>query len=422
MNPATSFAFFLIASLSSASGAETAVDTSGVYRVHPEAAKLEIERIDYASQSIPVLVRTFRRLEKERGLFGPAWCSNLDLALLGLEGAQPRQFELHDCQRGQSRIFRKVLDAWVEEGSGSRILRKPDGRWELTEVPFAIFRADGKLESFQTENRVRWYLRRDAAGNLEALDNLKQRPVKFHRNQVGDLDAILDASGKALVKYRLSTMLESTTSNGSTESFEYDADGNILKLTRSRTGDRAQLWRFSYTTAEWVSTIQHPDGCVSRWIFERSAGGADDNSIAAIAKESKSCRVESAGSSVPAPVTPIVRKVASAPKGIGANGSEGLGAKSTGISLRKPGPLGVGDERAEVTLNHEGMPVLFEITDASGKRRRLVIEREDISGSVSAIRANGVEINMQKKPRQYSSRQLDLLDEYEAWMSALGSR
>jgi hypothetical protein len=124
-------------------------DPDPIFAVNPETANLIVDRTDYSVNSVPVITRKFRRLEKERGIFGPGWCSNLDLSLVGADAQNPKQIELHDCQRSPrahsisissvNRVYRRVLDAWVEESSASRILRKHDGRWELIEAPFSTF-------------------------------------------------------------------------------------------------------------------------------------------------------------------------------------------------------------------------------------------------------------------------------------------
>lgn len=405
-------------------------DTNPVFQVNSETANLMVDRVDYAANGVPVITRTFRRLEKERGIFGPGWCSNIDLSLVGADAQSPKQVELHDCLRSLrvhstavssvNRIYRKVLDAWVEESSASRILRKHDGRWELTEAPFATFRADGKLESFLASDRVRWYVRRDAGSNIESLDNMKLRSIKFHRNAAGDLDAIVENSGKPIVSYRLATMLELTQVGNNIESYDYDGEGNILRISRGTTKAAPDVWRITYTTPEWVSTVLHPDGCTSKWLFDRSLSDAD---VPAIAKESKSCKQESLGVGRPMATSATAdRKVASAPKAVMPNGSSGLGSKSSRVTVRKPGPLGVGQEEAQVTVNREGLPVLFEISGQAGQARRLEIQREDFSGSALAVRSGEVEVKFRKKPRVFDAKQLDLLDEYEAWMATWGSR
>lgn len=406
-----------------------------VFRVDPETAKLEIERVEFRQQGEPVLVRRFERTEKERGLFGPGWCSNIDKILVGVDSGNPKVLELRECGQKKARTFHKILDAWVEDTSSSRILRKSDGRWELTEAPYPTFRFDGRLDSFQV-GQHRWYVRRDTNGRPEALDNLKTRPMKFRRNVSGDLDAILDSKGQRLVRYELGINLESAEFGGVREAYEYDADGNILRLLRleSRDGKKSadkpvQVWRFSYTNPEWLASAQDPDGCVSRWIFER-------NGQTTVAREARSCNKASL-SSAPVPVSsvqiakkPILSKptvpryLAAIPSSlppapVKANGGKG-GASAPEVEILKPGPMGIGKERAKVTVNPGGLPITFEIEGASP--RRLEILREEGSGSAILVRSSGVEVPFRNRPREYSAKQLELLDEYEEWMAAWGDR
>jgi hypothetical protein len=413
-------------------------ESNPVFEVNPETANLTIDRVDYASNGVPVITRAFRPLEKARRIFGPGWCSNIDLELIGADVQNPKQIELHDCLRSLrnqstsvsavNRVYRKVLDAWVEESSASRILRKHDGRWEMTEAPFASFRADGRLESFQTSDRVRWYLRRDAGSNLEWLDNMKQRPIKFHHNSNGDLDAILDGANRPIISYRMKTTLELAQAGNRIETYDYDGNGNLLRLSRGTLKTAPDVWRFTYTTPEWVSAVLHPDGCTSKWLFDRSLsnseGPANTNAIAnAIAKESKSCKQETLGVGKPMATSATVdRKLASAPKAVVPNGPSGIETKSSKVTLRKPGPLGVGQEEAQVTVNRAGLPVLFEISGPQGQARRLEVQREDFSGSTLLIRSGAIEVNFRKKPHDFETKQLDLLDDYEAWIASWGSR
>ncbi len=390
------------------------------FAIEPETAKLMLDRVDYKNASVPVLERSFRRLQKERGVFGPGWCSNLDLKLSETEDAQPKVIQLHNCMllgktAEPTRKFRKFLDAWVEPSSASRILRKPDGRWEQTEFPQAIFRRDGMLESFLTTDRMRWHVRRDGSSQLSGLDNLKGKSIQFRRNIAGDLDAILDgATGATILKYRLTTMLESVQAGPLNEIYEYDGDGNVVKLTHARAKSETKFWRFAYTTAEWVSKVHWPDGCVSEWLFERSSRDTGSFESLPVAKEAKNCRKETLEAVKPVTLASVSRKLASSAGRIETSASQ--------VLLKKPGPLGIGEEKAQVTLNREGLPVLFEIVGPDQQVRRLEIEREEFSGSTQKIRARGVEVSFQKKPRVYEAKQLELLDDYEAWMSAWGSR
>jgi hypothetical protein len=418
-----------------------ALSEESVFRVDPETAKLEIERVEFRQQGEPILVRRFARAEKERGLFGPGWCSNIDKILVGVDSGNPKVLELRECGQKRARTFHKILDAWVEDTSSSRILRKSDGRWELTEAPYPTFRFDGRLDSFQA-GQHRWHVRRDSNGRPEALDNLRTRPVKFRRNVSGDLDAILDSKGHRLVRFDLGINLESAEFGGIRESYEYDADGNILRLLRveSRNGavksDRpVQVWRFSYTNPEWLASAQDPQGCLSRWIFERSGG-------VSVARESRTCSQANSGSApVPVAAAPasagkqIVNKdasiskaatsrelaalpVAVAPNPVKPDG--GKGSTATDIEILKPGPMGIGKERAKVSVNADGLPVAFQVEGPSV--RRLEIVREAGSGSALLLRSSGVEVSFRNRPREYSSKQLELLDEYEEWMAAWGNR
>lgn len=386
-----------------------------IFKVDPETAALQIERVDFQLHGQPVIVRSFSRKEKEPGLFGNGWCSNIDVNLVGVESGSPKVIELRQCGGLKVRTFHKVLDAWVEDSSSSRILKKSDGRWELTESPHPIFRHDGKLDSFTTSASVRWHVRRDSSGRPEALDNFKLRPIKFRRNLAGDLDALLDSSGKVILRYELGLMLVKTDSKLVTENFEYDGAGNILRLLRRESSDDVvRIWRFSYTNPEWLSAAQTPDGCTSKWLFDRSGS-------VPIARESKNCEKpmlnEALRPVLAAPVKPnLVRNIAASPSAIVPNG----GLKSTGVEVVKPGPMGLGRERAHVIVNSEGLPVVFQIEGAA--MRRIEIVREQGSGSVVLLRSGEAEVSFRKKPRQYESKQLELLDEYEEWMSAWGSR
>ncbi|MDX9732011.1 MAG: hypothetical protein RBT63_09590 [Bdellovibrionales bacterium] len=243
-----------------------------VYVVPPQTAQLRLDRIDYVSKSdgVPVLIRSFHRTEPERGIFGTGWCSNLDVRLLGVGERQPSTLEIKTCGIQKKRTFRKILEAWVEDSSPSRILRAQDGRWEMTEAPYMIFRQDGMLDSFVTDDDVRWYVRRDAKGRPEALDNLKQRPAKFRRNYAGDLEAILDANGKPFVKYGLGAVLTSVEIAGVLETYEYDANGSVSKLTRKPKGGKPSVWNFSYKSDGQLSLARDPDGCTTRWTFEQT--------------------------------------------------------------------------------------------------------------------------------------------------------
>lgn len=389
-----------------------------VFRVHPETVTLLLDRVDFAVKTTPIVTRSFRRLEKNRGLFGPSWCSNVDLVLNGVDVPQPKVIEIYDCMRGQNRTFHKLLDAWIEDSSASRVLRKPDGRWELAEAPYPTFRHDGKLDSFVSEDNVRWFVRRDSNGRPEGIDNLKVKPIKFRRNLAGDLDAITGAGDKPIVAYTFSTVLTGVQVGSKTERYEYDSQGNVLKVLRTEPGAQARLWRFSYTTPEWVSTARSPDGCVSQWLFDRT-GINDDGSRASIAKESKTCNKDAG--ELTAAVTRAV--VSPQPTTVVANGGRGLAAKPVQKTVRKPGPYGVGTETAHVTMNKDGHPVLFEVAAlGAGKARRIEIDREESTGSALAVRSQGTEIVFRKKPRNFETRQLDLLDEYEAWMAAWSSR
>lgn len=395
-------------------------DVSGdVFQVEPETAALLVERIDFSSHGHPVVVRSFARKEKERGIFGAGWCSNIDVSLIGVESGAPKVIELRQCGAAKVRSFHKLLDAWVEDSSSSRILKKADGRWELTEFPHPIFRHDGKLDSFATYGSaagpVRWHVRRDSSGRPEALDNLKTKLVKFRRNLAGDLDALLDSNGTVLVRYELGLMLVKTDSKQITENFEYDVDGNILRLLRRESRDNiVRSWRFSYTNQEWLSAAQTPDGCTSKWLFDRSGS-------VAIAREAKNCQKpmlnEAMRPVLAAPVKAAVsRQIAASPAAIVADG----GAKPLAVELIKPGPMGLGKERASVSVDLDGQPVTFQIEGAI--KRRLEIFREKGSGSVLLLRSGETEVNFRRKPRQYEPKQLELLDDYEEWMSAWGSR
>lgn len=416
-----------------------------VFRVDPETARLEIERVEFRHQGDAVLVRKFTRSEKERGLFGPGWCSNIDKQLIGVDSGNPKVLELRECGSKKARTFHKILEAWVEDTSSSRILRKSDGRWELTEAPYPTFRFDGRLDSYQV-GQHRWYVRRDSSGRAEALDNLRTKPIKFRRNLSGDLDAILDAKGRRIVRYEFGATLESleTAEFGEIrERYEYDSDGNILKLTRtSLTKNRSnqanaadqsatagpRVWRFSYTTPEWLASAQDPDGCTSRWIFERSGSTA-------IARESRSCHTKAGASGGPVPVTAVSSKnakglkgqvprtvaaVVTAPKSDPVKPNGGKDVSSPEVEILKPGPMGIGKERAKVAVDPQGLPVSFLIEGPSP--RRLEILREEGSGSVVLLRSAGTEVPFRNRPREYSARQLELLDEYEEWMAAWGSR
>lgn len=387
-----------------------ALDEASVYSVQSETANLILTRTDFSSQKVPVIQRYFRRQGKERGLFGAGWCSNLDLALTGVDESAPARIELVDCEAGRTRGFRKLLEAWIENSSGSRILKAADGKWQMTDAPYAIFRPDGKLDSFMAENQVRWHVRRDSAANIEALDNLKERPIKFRRGGTGDLEAILDGRGHAIAKYRITTMLQYAEVAGVSESYEYDSDLNVLKLLRNEAGQASRLWRFSYTATEWVSTVNHPDGCISKWVFDRQV-------TPYVAKETKTCHEETLGTAKPVvALGDLKRKLAS-------SSSAATESKSAPTPvLMRPGALGVGTEKATVTLGREGLPVLFEILGTNGQVRRIEIVREAGSGTTQVVRTRGVEVNFNKKPRAYDDAQLELLDDYENWISAWGSR
>ena len=429
----------LTVSLAILSVATPARSDEPVFRVDPETAKLEIERVEFRQQGEPVLIRRFARTEKERGLFGPGWCSNIDKILVGVDTGNPKVLELRECGQKKARTFHKILDAWVEDTSSGRILRKADGRWELTEAPYPTFRFDGRLDSFQV-GQYRWYVRRDSNGRPEALDNLKTKPIKFRRNVSGDLDAIVDSKGQRLVLFDLGINLESAESGGVRESYEYDADGNILRLLRveSRDGRKkseqpVQVWRFSYTNPEWLASAQDPEGCLSRWIFERSG----DSSVA---REARTCGRASLGSA-PIPVASVqltkptrpsrsAKAVSSAPRELAAipvavapNPVKPNGGKvvdTPEVEISKPGPMGIGKERARVKVNLAGLPIAFQVDGPSA--RRLEILREEGSGSALLLRSSGVEVPFRNRPREYSAKQLELLDEYEEWMAAWGDR
>lgn len=415
-----------------------------VFRVDPETATLEIERVEFRHQGDDVLVRKFTRSEKERGLFGPGWCSNIDKQLIGVESVNPKVLELRECGSKKSRTFHKILEAWVEDTSSSRILKRSDGRWELVEMPYPTFRFDGRLDSYQVGNH-RWYVRRDSSGRAEALDNLREKPVRFRRNLSGDLDGIMDVRGRRVVGYEFGAALaslESAEFGEIRETYEYDADGNILKLkrtslTKSRSNQATignqlafgpRVWRFSYTTPERLASAQEPDGCTSQWIFERSGPTA-------IARETRSCHQKAEASSGPVPVKAVPSKnanglagqvprtvaafvTATKSKPVTPNGKRDL--SSPEIEIQKPGPMGIGKERAKVSVDLQGLPVSFLIEGPSP--RRLEILREEGSGSVVLLRSAGTEVPFRKRPREYSSRQLELLDEYEEWMAAWSSR
>lgn len=414
---------FLVLAFSHGAAAATTTSAATVeieppFEIDSETARLKVDRVDFEFKGAPVITRDFRRLQKERGTFGPLWCSNLDLKLTDVEVSQPPMITLHDCKElgkgpNATRRFRKVLEAWVEQNSSSRILKKSDGRWEQTEFPHAIFRSDGVLESFVTSSRMRWTLRRDSHSVLLSLDNLKGDSVKFRRNLAGDLESLVLARGnKTLVQYRLSTLLESVQSGGRKETYEYDTEDNIIKILVSESGRAPRLWRFGYNTPEWVSTVLHPDGCTSKWTSARVA----ENSAVLKASETRSCPRKTSF----APAKAAASKPVSADAAKPSFGLSSTPAKQ--VMIKRSGPLGMGEEKAQVTLNREGLPILFEIVGADQNVRRLEIEREEISGSTLKIRSKDAEVNFKKRPRDYDSKQLDLLDEYEAWMATWGDR
>lgn len=416
-----------------AQGATLPLETP--FKVHPSTASLIVHRVDTSFQKVPVIQRVYRRFETERGLFGPGWCSNLDLSLKGPAGTVlseavvsevdprkkelPSTLELRDCFRAESsdrlrRVFKRTLEAWVEPGSGSRILLKSDGRWQLTEAPHAIFRQDGRLESFQSSDGLRWYVRRDSKSKIDSVDNLRSKAAKIHRNADGDVVSISESGGATLATYRHSVFLASVKKNGVNESYEYDSDDNILKLTLSESGRDSRVWGFSYRTIERVSSVQHADGCVSQWAYEKPIGESSGLAVASTrARESKNCHATKQ--------TATVRDVASTTVRQNPKPS-----KVRQVLIRKPGPLGVGIEMAQVTLNSEDLPILFDIVgpDSTGKGQqvtRLEIEREAHSGTVVKISGRKTSISFVQKPRAYDKSQLDLLDDYETWMAAWGS-
>lgn len=71
-------------------------------------------------------------------------------------------------------------------------------------------------------------------------------------------------------------------------------------------------------------------------------------------------------------------------------------------------------------VNLAGLPIAFQVDGPSA--RRLEIMREEGSGSALLLRSSGVEVPFRNRPREYSAKQLELLDEYEEWMAAWGDR
>lgn len=390
------------------------------FRVHPVSTSLIVHRVDYAAKSTPVIERIFKRFESERGVFGPGWCSNLDLFLRGpaeIESTKkdlPASVELRDCFRAESkeqnqRVFKRTHDAWVEARTGARILLKSDGRWQLTEAPHAIFRPDGRLESFQAVDGVRWFLRRDAKSQIDSVDSLKSKAAKFHRDSEGDIVSLSENGGPPLATYRHNVFLMAVKKANVTESYEYDGDDNIIKIALRDSSRSEKAWGISYRSVERVASIHHPGGCVSQWAFEKPIGETSGLAVASSrAKEVRNCPMSAKG---PTTISSS-RDVAS--------------LHTQRVLIQKLGPLGVGVEKAQVTLNADAMPVLFEIVSPSAKGEqpsvvRLEIEREPKSGSVVKIRGRNTFINFVQKPRNYEKNQLDLLDDYEAWMAAWGS-
>lgn len=435
---------FMGSTLASAANPAPGVD-SVPFTVNSETAALQISRSDFVAGE-DVLVRSFHRSEKDRGLFGAGWCSNIDLRLNGIEGSlreASSTLELKVCGVEKPRVFHKVSDAWVEDGLPSRILRKPDGRWELTEYPFPIFSQDGKLESFTVPDQTRWYVRRDSTGRAEALDSMSSsakrgRAVQIRRNLSGDVES-LATGGKILVKYSFGSVLESLESVIRYDSnqkpireerYEYDGNGNIVRLIIRENG-AVRLWKLSYANPGWLSMAQGPDGCTRKWIFERL-----DSSEKPTVSETKVCQsleaqksAELAGAVAVKSGKPEAAKAKVSSNATGSLAVQVNGSDSAVRTVRKKGPMGLGTETAQVTLNDSGQPIVFEIVGTDSKKRRLEIQREPKTNSVIAViwsqkskPSNPLVIPIRDKPRSYTNKQLDGLDDYESWMGAWTNR
>lgn len=367
-----------------------------------EAGSLELVRQDF---SVPLPGPMARAVLLERrhdpkaapdSLFGPAWCSNLDLKLqLQDLNAQkvPARIDHMECGMGRVRVFRQRLGAWVEEVSPARILKKSSGGYHFTEAPYPHFDRSGRLESFETTDKRRWEIQRDRVGRIIALRQAGKLIFRFARDADGRLLSLHDADGVARASYAQETYMRAATRGDRWENYDFDNHDRLVGLREE--GEKLG-YRFDYTGYR-VQTFSSPDRCRTRVIYEPEGLRSNRECI-----------------QIQTPTLPIRAMATPRPM-----------ATPSPIDVRKfkrQDAFGAGEEVAEITFDDEGRPLRIEITDSMKKVRVLVIERDTTGAGRSLTETSGGKQVRVLFDRAQSGLEVErdrLLEEYEKWIQII---
>jgi len=367
-----------------------------------ESGSLELVRHDF---SVPLPGPIARAVLLERrhdpkaapdSLFGPAWCSNLDLKLQlhDLNSQKiPARIDHVECGMGRVRVFRQRMGAWVEEVSPARILKKSGGGYQLTEAPYPHFDRSGRLESFETTDKRRWEIQRDRVGRILALRQAGKMIFRFARDADGRLLSLHDADGVARASYAQETYLRAATRGDRWENYDFDNHDRLVGLREE--GEKLG-YRFDYTGYR-VQTFSSPDRCRTRVIYEPEGLRSNRECI-----------------QIQTPALPI--RAMATPRPL---------ATPAPIDVRKfkrQDAFGAGEEVAEITFDDEGRPLRIEITDSMKKQRVLVIERDSTGAGRSLTELSGTKQVRVLFDRAQSGLEVErdrLLEEYEKWIQII---
>jgi len=367
-----------------------------------EAGSLDLLRHDF-SVPLPGPIDRAVLLERRHDpkasndtLFGPAWCSNLDLKLQlhDLNSQKlPQRIDLVECGLGRVRVFRQRLGAWVEEVSPARILKKSSGGYQFTEPPYPHFDRSGRLESFETTDKRRWEVQRDRVGRILAMRQAGKMIFRFARDADGRLLSVHDADGVARASYAQETYLRAATRGERWENFDFDQHDRLVGLREE--GEKLG-YRFDYTGYR-VQSFSSPDRCRTRVIYEPEG-----------LKSNREC-LQIQTPTLPAQALATPRPLATPPP----------------IDVRKfkrQDAFGAGEESVEVTFDNEGRPLRMEITDSMKRVRILVIDRDSTGAGRSLTETSGskqIRVLFDRAQVGLEIERDRLLEEYEKWIQII---